>query len=233
MRLPPPRRRIERHRQHDVRQAQRPAQEDRPDALARRQRRAQRRHQAHALDVGRAHRFVVAERVVARRVLQVRGLCRPACRVRRTSRRRRSRRSGDRRAAGTSAAPAATAPRPAPNASGRRCARRRAGSKAGCRCSWTRSRRPAWRPSARFLRQRAAQRVLPDAQRRIARDGDREAPRRASASRVSLVSSFMDHFRRRTPPTNARCRRAGRNATTFDGRRAGGAGRSLRCGSCS
>jgi hypothetical protein len=67
-------RRIERDRQHHVRDAHRTAQEDRPDALARRQRRAQRGHQPHALDVGRAHRFVIAQRLVAGRIVDERGL---------------------------------------------------------------------------------------------------------------------------------------------------------------
>ena len=50
--------RIERHRQHDVRQAHRPAQEDRPHPLAVGQRRAERRHEADPLDVGGPHRLV-------------------------------------------------------------------------------------------------------------------------------------------------------------------------------
>ena len=57
-----------------MRQPQRSAQEDRPDALARRQRGAERRHQADALDVGGAHRFVVLQRLVAARILQRRRL---------------------------------------------------------------------------------------------------------------------------------------------------------------
>ncbi len=63
---------IERDRDHRVRHAPRSAQEDRPDALAAVHRLAERRHEPDRLDVEGTHRLVVAEAVVGRRVLHVR-----------------------------------------------------------------------------------------------------------------------------------------------------------------